>query len=339
MSVLPPLYGDARHWALIQADALDLLAKLPDQSVDAIVTDPPYGIGFNGQAWDGRDITATSTPGAGQGAAFEEWTLRWARECLRVLVPGGHLVAFGATRTVHRLTAGIEDAGFEVRDQLAWLYGSGVPKAGLREGRSGTLKPGYEPIVLARAPLQPNRHGAIGDGLLGIDEARINEPGRPIGRWPANLLLGHHPRCTRRTCTRACPVSELDRAHPTSRPSRFYYCSKPARRERERGLEALDARSANIFGGRPTQSRRNVHPTVKPVELMRWLVRLTAPTGAVVLDPFTGSGTTGLAVLAEQRRFVGIERDPEYARIARERLRHASAKSTEGGDRARAPAG
>ena len=205
MNALPPLYGDARRWALVQADALELLSRFPDHSVDAVITDPPYGIGFNGQAWDGRDITATSTTGVAPGVAFEEWTHRWARECRRVLVPGGYLVAFGATRTVHRLAAGIEDAGFEVRDQLAWLYGSGVPKTGLRDGRSSTLKPGYEPIVLARAPHRPNRRGSLsGDGLLGIDEARIAEPGRPAGRWPANLLLGHHPRCTRRACSRAC---------------------------------------------------------------------------------------------------------------------------------------
>ena len=331
MRSLPPLYGDARRWALVQADALDLLAKLPDQSVDAVVTDPPYGIDFNGSAWDGRDIRATATRGTSGPVAFEGWTSKWASECLRVLRPGGYLVAFGATRTVHRLTAGIEDAGFEVRDQLAWLYGSGVPKTGLRNGRSGTLKPGYEPIVLARKP-SPSAHRGAVDGLLGIDATRVSG-----GRWPANLLLGHHPRCTSRLCTRACPVGELDRAHPTRRPSRFYYCAKPARREREHGLDALDARTANIFGGRPTRPRRNVHPTVKPVELMRWLVRLTAPAGAVVLDPFTGSGTTGLAALAEHCQFVGIEQDATYTRIAIERLRQAAKLPEKGAGRARAP--
>ena len=317
MTRLPPLYGDQRSWALIQADALNFLRKLPDASVDAVVTDPPYGIGISGHAWDGRDIKKTASGGSRGPVVFQHWTSTWARECLRVLKPGGYLVAFGATRTAHRLTAGIEDAGFEIRDQLTWLYGSGVPKTGLSNGRSATLKPGHEPIVLARKP--PARRAGALDGLLGIDATRIDG-----GRWPANLLLGHHTRCTRSACVRTCPAAELDRAHPTRRPSRFYYCSKPARREREHGLDDLEARTANIFGGRPTRPRRNVHPTVKPVELMRWLVRLTAPEGAVVLDPFTGSGTTGLAVLAEHRQFVGIERDEHYTRIATERLRHAT---------------
>lgn len=331
MTRLPPLYGDARRWALAQADALDLLHKLPDASVDAVVTDPPYGIDFNRQAWDGRNIrNAVGDTSRGAGA-FQTWISLWASECLRILRPGGYLVAFGATRTAHRLTAGIEDAGFEVRDQLAWLYGSGVPKTGLHNGRSGTLKPGYEPIVLARKPRAQG--DGLPDGLLAIDAARIEGD-----RWPANVLLGHDRRCTRRSCARACPVGELDRQHPTRRPSRFYYCAKPARREREHGLGELQARTANIFGGRPTRPRRNVHPTVKPVELMRWLIRLTAPEGAVVLDPFAGSGTTGLAALAEHRQFVGIEQDETYTRIAVERLRDAATPSEQGADGARASA-
>lgn len=325
MSELPPLYGDAERWGLVQADALHLLTELPDASVDAIVTDPPYGIGLNGHAWDGRNIEDAAGGNTRGPEAIQAWATLWARQCLRVLRPGGYLVAFGATRTAHRLAAGIEDSGFELRDQLAWLYGSGVPKSGLRNGRSATLKPGYEPIVLARKPTVPGQ--ATPDGLLAIDAARTCG-----GRWPANMLLGHHQRCARRACVRDCPVGELDKQHPTRRPSRFYYCAKPARRERERGLDMLEARTANIFGGRPTRPRRNVHPTVKPVELMRWLIRLTAPRGAVVLDPFAGSGTTGLAALAEQRQFFGIEQNESYARIAIERLRDAATAPNEAGN-------
>src|SRR5207244_2195775 len=130
----------------------EVLRTLPANSIDAIVTDPPYGIGFRDEHWD-RPVSADRVSA---GELFEQWTRSWAGECLRVVKPGGYLVAFGAPRTVHRIAAGIEDAGFELRDQLLWLYGSGVPKGRIAHGRSSTLKPAYEPILLARAPLDGN---------------------------------------------------------------------------------------------------------------------------------------------------------------------------------------
>ena len=310
-------------WELVEADALGLLPTLPARSVDAIVTDPPYGISFRDEPWD----TPASNSGRGTGQAFEDWTHGWANECIRVLKPGGHLVAFGAPRTVHRLAAGIEDAGFELRDQLVWLYGSGVPKGRLEHGRSSTLKPAYEPIVLARAPLEgthADNEKRWGTGRLGIDAARIAAADVSVGRWPCNLTLGHALRCRPKSCTRACAVSLLDRSRPTVKPSRFFYCAKASISERDIGCEGLPAKTAAIYGLGGRKPRRNTHPTVKPVDLMRWLIRLACPPDGVVLDPFAGSGSTGIAALEEGCRFMGVERDPEYARIARARLTHAA---------------
>ncbi len=316
-------------WELSEADTFKRLATLPARSVDAVVTDPPYGIGFRGEAWDSRDIRA-SHAGAEQsgGEAFERWTERWASECLRVLKPGGYLVAFGAPRTAHRLAVGLEDAGFELRDQLAWLYGSGVPKTRLHQGRSSTLKPGHEPILLARAPLTGTltaNEATWGTGRLGIDEARLPaDSPTGTGRWPCNVTLTHPAACLPAHCASACPVSQLDRSRPRSRPSRFFYCPKPTLAERDAGCQSLPARTIGIYGKGSSKPRRNTHPTVKPLALMGWLVRLVCPPGGVVLDPFTGSGSTGVAAIAEKRRFLGIERDPDYAEIARARLSHAA---------------
>jgi site-specific DNA-methyltransferase (adenine-specific) len=330
---------DAIRWRLVEGDALELLRVYPACSVDAVVTDPPYGIGLHGQTWDGRDIRrATGVAGQSEAEAFERWTALWARECLRVLKPGGYLLAFGATRTAHRLAAGIEDAGFDLRDQLVWLYGCGVPKNGLENGRSSTLKPGYEPILLARVPLSgtlAENEACWGTGRLGIDETRLPASAHTLGRWPCNVALSHTRRCQRVRCTSTCPVRLLDRSRPAQAPSRFFYCSKPSRSERDAGCEALPETAMHIFGGKETRPRRNTHPTVKPVELMSWLVRLVCPPDGLVLDPFAGSGSTGVAALSEGRQFLGIERDPAYARIARARLGHAEkrtqAKSTSPG--------
>lgn len=325
MSRLPHDVG-RNGWALVEADAFQALAELPDSSADAVVTDPPYGIGFADHAWDSPAIAAprprTAAP---NGEAFTSWTAAWAIECLRVLKPGGFLLAFGAPRTVHRLATGIDEAGFELRDQLLWLYGSGVPKQGLdAKGRSGCLKPAYEPIVLARAPIMARTVAAnverFGAGLLEIDATRIPGPDGQVGRWPANVALAHDGACRGERCAAACPIRELDRSRPGVRPSRFFYCAKPSAAERDAGCDALPATKVRTFGARAT--RRNSHPTVKPVELMRWLVRLACPPGGVVLDPFAGSGSTGIAALAEGRCFLGIERDSHYAVISRARLAH-----------------
>jgi DNA modification methylase len=325
----PALYGDVRRWGLVHADALTLLAKLPAASADAIVCDPPYGIGFLRNGWDGADIRRAANQGGehlGAAEAFQHWTTRWAVECRRVLRPGGHLLASGAPRTFHRLTSGLEDAGFEIRDQLMWLYRQGMPKSRrLPAGLGTTLKPAFEPIVLARAPLQGKLASNLerfGTGALNIDATRI-ESGASLGYWPANVVTSHTEDCREGRCADGCPASVLDSpAHPDRR--RLLFCAKASRREREAGCEHLPTRSVQLYtgSGRPARVRSNIHPTVKPIELMRWLVRLTCPPGGTVLDPFAGSASTGVAALLEGRQFFGIERESEYVNVARARLEH-----------------
>ncbi len=179
----PMLYEDAtRAWGLIEADALLTLAKLPDACVDCVVTDPPYGIGFKGKAWDGADIRRAASRSdelLSATEAFERWTAVWASEARRVLKPGGYLLAFGAPRTFHRLVAGVEDAGLEIRDQLLWLNAQGLPKAHrLPGGLATALKPTYEPILVARSPLEgrvASNLERFGTGALNIDATRIPE--------------------------------------------------------------------------------------------------------------------------------------------------------------------
>src|SRR5689334_12326318 len=153
------LLGAREHWRVIQDDTLKLLPQLPDASVDAVVCDPPYGISFDNQDWDGRAIhhavTHHNQPPLSDGQAFERWTTMWADELARILKPGAYLLAFAAPRMSHRLTTGLEDAGLEIRDVLMWLYGQGMPKSRRLAGGLGTaLKPAYEPIILARRPLE-----------------------------------------------------------------------------------------------------------------------------------------------------------------------------------------
>ena len=318
-------------WRLLEGDALELLRRLPARSVDAIVTDPPYGIGFRDEPWDTPTPSLADVSGPG---AFEDWTRGWAAQCLRVLKPGGYLLAFGAPRTAHRLALGIEEGGFELRDQLIWLYGSGVPKGRLVGGRSSTLKPAYEPILLARAPLEGG-HAANeerwGTGRLGIDDARIPAADTGVGRWPCNVALSHERRCQPNRCRPACAVRRLDRSRPRIQPSRFFYCAKASLRERDTGCEHLPATNRPIYGSGGRRPRRNTHPTVKPVELMRWLTRLASPPGGLVLDTFAGSGSTGVAALQERRRFIGIEQERAYVEIAQARLAHAEAVARDGG--------
>ncbi len=312
-----------QRWGLAHGDALRLLARLPEKSVDAVVTDPPYGIGFHGERWDRP---------ASDAAAFATWTRAWAAGCRRVLKPGGHFVAFGAPRTAHRLTVGVEDAGLEVRDQLVWLYGQGVPKSRRLPGGFGTaLKPGYEPILLARAPLTGTlscTRERFGTGALGIDAARIEQDGEP-SRWPANVAFSHARECCQQSCVSRCPLELLDRARPDVRASRFFYAAKASTREREAGCERLPRRAHHVFGasGRSRRRAHNVHPTVKPLGLMRWLVRLVCPEGGMVLDPFAGSGSTAVAAVLEGRGFFGVEREGDYVEIATARLAHWSGET------------
>lgn len=313
---------DTLTWHLIEADALTTLAKLPDGCVDAIVTDPPYGIGIMDQRWDGAAIHATA-PDASSCEAFERWTQVWAAEARRVLKPGGYLIAFGAPRTFHRLVAGVEDAELEVRDQVLWLYGQGIPKSRrLPGGRAGALKPAYEPILLARAPLAgtlPENVDRYGTGALNIEAASVPRPTANAGYWPANVAFSHSPDC---------PEALI--AEPASGPSRLFYCAKATRQEREAGCGALPVRKVPLYTGPSRKPRlvRNSHPTVKPIDLMRWLVRLAVPEGGVVLDPFCGSGTTGAAAVLEGRRFVGIERENQYIDVACARLTHWAHQAT-----------
>jgi DNA modification methylase len=317
----PVMYGDPARWLLLHADSVALLPELPAGSVEAVITDPPYGIGFGGEAWDGGKLT--------DAAAFQRWTTGWAAEALRVLKPGGWLAAFGAPRTVHRLAAGVEDAGFEVRDQVLWLNAQGLPKSHHRPGGLGVcLKPAYEPVLLARKPLEGTLDANLaryGTGALQIDAARV--PRREGGRgfWPANVTLTHGPRCRPGCCQPDCPVPLIDtEPRPGREVSRLFFAAKANRREREAGCEELALREVPIHlrTGGAVRLVRNIHPTVKPLELMRWLVRLVCPPGGTVLDPFTGSGSTGVAGVLEARRFVGIERDSRYVPVACARIAH-----------------
>lgn len=519
---------DLRH-----GDCVELMRAMADNSVDAICTDPPYEISFMGRGWDNA------------GVAFRVET--WA-ECLRVLKPGGHILAFGGTRTYHRMATAIEDAGFEIRDSIHWIYGSGFPKSmnvavaidkktrGVPQGAEdptspnhgryrgqgtegkrhsgdigqgygagpgafmaepgerierelveeaeawrgwGTaLKPAHEPIVVARKPLAGTVVDTVlayGTGAIHIDATRVatndklgggaetittpeqkgNEGWtRPwmedpeaqaahaervrtnvaraedLGRWPANLVLTHSPECqlvgTRKIkgitgtsagrmagkqspvyggytgrserageptgfvdedgnetveaweCVEGCPIAELDaqsgerraggvvrgtepsrtgqngiyndwgrvankphgdtggasRFFPTFAPDQppFFYCAKASRSERNAGLGdrpekpllwSSGTKNPGSFQAEGThKAAQNPHPTVKPIALMRWLVRLVARPGALVLDPFIGSGSTGVAAVQEGCRFIGMDLDAEYLEIAAARIEH-----------------
>lgn len=347
---MPPHFADERS-ALYLGDCREVLAGYDASSIDAVVTDPPYGLEFMGKAWDapwktgdgfrrsrneadaGRDNafgrTSRTSPEYVAGVGFQAWCGAWLAESRRVLKPGGYLLAFGAPRTWHRLAVAIEDAGFEIRDTVAWLYGSGFPK------HAGALKPAWEPIIVARRPLEGSvarNVAAHGTGVLNVDAGRVPDPdeaylamshsqsgwrGHGGGRWPANVVLDE-----------AAAVALDARADGASR---FFYCAKASKAEREAGLSELPAvvgANGNKWMDRhyypdgrvvETRARRNTHPTVKPLALMRWLVRLATPAGGLVLDPFTGSGSTRLAALAEGCRFVGIEINEEYLAIAASR--------------------
>jgi site-specific DNA-methyltransferase (adenine-specific) len=312
------LYEDAtKRWGLIEADALTLLAKLPENSVDCVVTDPPYGIGFHGEAWDGAGKAGRHLS---DSEAFAAWATAWASECRRVLKPGGHLLAFGSPRTFHRLTSGVEDAGLQIRDVLMWVYAQGAPKTRkLPGGRAAMLKPAYEPILLARKPLDgttPRNLEMWGTGALNTEASRVG------GYWPPHVALSHAPDCTETHCTSDCPAGLLDAAYPKLRPSRLFFCAKASKSEREAGCEELPLQSDLLYSRPAVRLRHNIHPTVKPLAVMCWLVALVTPPGGVVLDPFTGSGSTGAAALLENRQFLGIEREPKYVDIACARLTH-----------------
>lgn len=323
---------------LLQGDCLEVLGELEPESVDAIVTDPPYGVEWQNEDWDGRAIREAAARAGRErlapNEAFEVWCVLWAKECVRVMKPGAHLLAFGARRTFHRLACGLEDAGLEIRDTLMWVYGTGMPRSRRYPGgRSTTLKPAFDPVLVARKQLAGTTAETIerfGTGALNADACRSG------GSHPANVLVGHEPDCEEgEGCAPGCAAALLnaqaDQARassgPNTPPSRFLYCPRVSRAQREAGCEELPVRTLDVYpeaGQRPDGRTRNPHPAVKPLELMRWLVRLVCPPGGLVLDPFMGSGTTGAAAALEGRHFCGIESEPAYIEIAAARIEHWS---------------
>jgi DNA modification methylase len=395
-----------RRWSIEQGNCVEIMQNMSESLVDAIVTDPPYGLEFMGKEWDKigdvrqpddatfhrsgvgpydrAKVRHSSAPSYGidGNQVMQEWHGMWACEALRVLKPGGYLLAFGGTRTSHRLTCALEDAGFEIRDVIMWLYGSGFPKShnlkGDMNGWGTALKPAYEPIVVARKPFKGTVAANVlanGTGALNIDGCRISTNGEVVhvpqsdpgaragvvgtdlgitrankerfqqsqrdsierlneqGRWPANVILDEEAaemldtqsgeRKTSKPGTTAnVPKFDGDVYNKSNTPqiewgygdsggaSRFFYCAKASRSERESGMN----------------DNKNHHPTVKPVALMRYLVRLITPPNGIVLDMFLGSGTTGIAAILEGLRFIGIEREPEYIEIARARIKHWAEK-------------
>lgn len=375
-----------RKWKLYTGDMRDVcLEEFADDKFDSIVTDPPYGLSFMGKEWDSfnrkRDYPTTSVhrntgvlPGYGRGGntedrikykigsnhALEVEAYTWFMECLRVLKPGGHLLAFGGTRTFHRLACAIEDAGFELRDCIMWVYGSGFPKShnlkGNWDGWGTALKPAWEPIIVARNPFKGPVVANVlkhGTGAININGCRIGKsknipssthavshprchgkwPERRladsgfnpnVGRWPANLIhdgseeiLGMFPSAKGQRgnlighkTDRQSPngyygkfkpaVNSIMRIENNDSASRFFYCAKASKRER---------------------GETNNHPTVKPLALMRYLVRLVTPASGRVLDPFSGSGSTVLSACMEGMRGYGIDLEHDYTEIAEHRLR------------------
>ena len=376
---------------VLHGNSLERLKEFPDNYFDCVVTDPPYGLSFMGKKWD-YDVPSV-----------ELW-----REVLRVLKPGGHVLSFGGTRTYHRMVVNIEDAGFEIRDQIAWLYGSGFPKsldvskaidkaAGAEreivgeakrsgansrayqseaittagqhfktapatpdakkwQGFGTALKPANEPIVVARKPLEKGLTVAenvlkFGTGAMNIDGSRIGTEqmgGQTIkqsygsdahfgggekrnkqvtatiaqGRWPANVLFDE--RAAEMLDEQSGQLSQCGGPKKTTHDagmfgigtpgriyteanrgaSRFFYCAKASKSERNAGLDNL----------------KNVHPTIKPIKLMEYLIKLVCPPSGIVLDPFCGSGSTGVAAKRLGFGFVGIEMNAEYVEIAKRRV-------------------
>ena len=398
---------------LMQGDCLEKMKVLADNSVDSIVTDPPYELGFQCKSWDSS------------GIAFNVGM--W-KEAFRVLKPGGHLLAFSAPRTQHRMVCAIEDAGFEIRDQIMWVFGSGFPKsqniskaidkaAGAerevigvrkhptlkdstkidRDGASGfhgnnkikdeweitssatdaakqwdgwgtALKPAHEPICMARKPLSKGNTIAsnvlaCGTGAINVDACRValsdgDDPrlggngswttsipqsgntvslprgtvaSSPLGRFPGNLIhdgseevvdlfpisssTGKRSEASKNAIVEG--TQWLSDNHQSTEytdsgsAARFFYCAKTSKKERNEGLLPLG----------------NLHPTVKPTDLMAYLCRLVTPTNGTVLDPFMGSGSTGKAAIREGFNFIGIELSDEYMQIAKSRIEYESGKS------------
>lgn len=460
-------YSKTENYSLYLGNMLDVLDTIDENSIDSIITDPPYGLtsitkrfgkegaapakygkdgsfarlsrGFMGKEWDGSGV---------------EYNIKTWEKCLRVLKPGGYLLAFGGSRTFHRIACAIEDAGFEIRDTIMWLYGSGFPKsmslskgleareklgnAGTRNKRKieqacdteeyilkqtnngamgeviettrkeyipntelakrwqgwGTaLKPSFEPIIVARKPFKGSLVDNVieyGVGGIDIDECRIgvgtgkekpdykpnnknNVYGNGFGggkyenvngRFPANTILtyddsdydevcGGFPNTkSQKTNSKLLDIrgnnynntnKNLDVAYErgytdSGSASRYFYCAKASKKDRDEGLDTFNLEKVNDGRQTPIDNafqrgetlRKNTHPTVKPTSLMQYLVRLVSPKGATILDPFMGSGSTGKAVMYENKerearyKFIGIEMTEEYLPIAEARIKYVN---------------
>jgi len=352
---------------IIQGDCLQVMQSMDSNSIDFIVTDPPYGLNFMAKDWDKKI------------PCIDIW-----KEALRVCKPGAWMACFGGTRTFHRLTCLIEDAGWEIRDCICWLYGSGFPKSHNKFGLEGygtALKPAYEPIILAMKPcdgtfaqnaekwglaginIDECRIGSIrnvpashskdksGISMMGLGKPNEEELNKHKGRWPANLILDEESaeildeqtgisksQQTKKNDNRYSSGifgdGSLKSDHKPENSyndsggaSRFFYCAKSSRRERNEGLEGMSL-SENMRVNAPRLSEeakhsnkmQNHHPTVKPISLMRYIIKLLAPpNNPLLLDPFCGSGSTLIAAKGLGIRSIGIELNPEYCEIAKKR--------------------
>lgn len=380
------------NYTIINNDSLLALEELEENSIDSIVTDPPYELNFMNKGWDNAGISFNK----------EIW-----QKCLRVLKPGGYLLAFGGSRTFHRIAVAIEDAGFEIRDTIMWLYGSGFPKSmniGLAidkkngvesevigqqvvpditgdaygtmndkqggsykniirdikkatnewNGWGSALKPSFEPIIVARKPFKGSLVDNViqnGVGGINIDECRVEtqddlyrkpckngsiysqqEKKYSTGTMNDNYKLGRFPANT---------ILTYDNINIDNKSwLRYFYCAKASKKDRDEGLNEFEEKPGGGMNGTLHQSlltgsgnersnlRKNIHPTVKPTELMQYLVRLVTPKGGTILDPFMGSGSTGKAVMFENKErnadysFIGIEREKEYCDIAEARINY-----------------
>ncbi len=398
-------YCKEKDFKLYHGSMLDMLQVITPCSVDSIVTDPPYELNFMGKGWDNL------------GIAFQKET--WEK-CYAVLKDGGYLLAFGGSRTFHRIACAIEDAGFEIRDTIMWLYGSGFPKsmniskqidkrdendysddlAKQWEGWGTTLKPAYEPIIVARKPFKGSLVDNVmknGVGGINIDECRIGNEERTYkgmsaqkpegagcfrddnwkpkeiektvtGRFPSNVILTYDDSDFQEVCG-GLPIggkngritkhykknnqvygeygecNTWDAYNDSGSAARYFYCAKAGKKDRDEGLDAFvekidcdrneECYSADVPFNRSANARKNTHPTVKPTDLMQYLVRLVTPDGGVVLDPFNGSGSTGKAVMWENRdhdkdyKYIGIELTEEYLPIAEARIKYVTNKETD----------
>ena len=347
---------------IINGDCLQMMKEIDADTVDSIVTDPPYGLAFMDKKWD-YDVPSV-----------EIW-----KEALRVLKPGGHLLAFAGSRTYHRMAINIEDAGFEIRDQIMWVYGSGFPKslnigkaidkaAGKKretipateeakkyEGWGTALKPAHEPIVMARKPFK----GIVAENVLKWGTGGINIDGCRIGTEE----LSYTSTFKRMIKTMRGSGNSVDKTVQGRFPAnfihdgietewaRFFYCAKASKQDRNEGLEEFEEKEDIEMTGRKKDSAGllrvrkdgsigenpyagksakafNHHPTVKPTKLMQYLCRLVTPRGGVVLDPFMGSGSTGKACKLEGFQFIGIELDKEYCKIAEARINNTPAQDS-----------